>query len=272
VTLDRASVLLEDLCVANDIPVSHGFGHAARVLEHAQAAIEAHPFQLGQSRALAICLAALLHDADDGKYFSKNVDVPYANARQIAKVAGAPDEVVEDMALMISFVSTSNNGNSVPHQAVLEPELLWPRWADRLEAIGERGVVRCWQYHVEVDKPLFDSRTPLAECEEEVWAHICPSSLEAYGRKMLKSQTMLDHYYYVLLNVARPPQIALDNAYFKENFAKGTAPLLEICIELGVTGSIDVDRIQEMGKRLDADNHSSCSSVSTSQQTPACNL
>merc|ERR1712190_451375 len=76
----------------------------------------------------------------------------------------------------------------------------------------------------------------------------------------------------LLLNVARPPQIALDNAYFEENFAKGAAPLLKICIELGVTGSIDVDRIQEMGKRLDADNHSSCSSVSTSQQTPACNL
>lgn len=44
----------------------------------------------------------------------------------------------------------SKNGNSVPDDAVREPELLWPRWADRLEATGEIGILRAlssrWQF------------------------------------------------------------------------------------------------------------------------------
>lgn len=36
----------------------------------------------------------------------------------------------------------SANGNSIPEDALHEPELLWPRWADRLEATGEIGIVR----------------------------------------------------------------------------------------------------------------------------------
>jgi hypothetical protein len=48
------------------------------------------------------------------------------------------------MTEMISYVSASANGNRVPERAESEPYLLWPRWCDRLEAIGPIGAVRCY--------------------------------------------------------------------------------------------------------------------------------
>ena len=40
-----------------------------------------------------------------------------------------------------------------PPDAKLCPELLWPRWADRLEATGAIGVVRCHQYNAKAGAP-----------------------------------------------------------------------------------------------------------------------
>jgi hypothetical protein len=45
---------------------------------------------------------------------------------------------------MIKFVSASGNGNQVPEEALLQPELLWVRFCDRLEAIGVIGAIRCY--------------------------------------------------------------------------------------------------------------------------------
>ena len=50
---------------------------------------------------------------------------------------------------MISYVSASDNGNSIPERARSNPELLWVRFSDRLEAIGMIGAVRCYQYNEE---------------------------------------------------------------------------------------------------------------------------
>ncbi len=98
------------------------------------------------ARAMACRLAALLHDADDKKYFPATC-TSYANAERIAHHAGAPRPVVAEVLRMIDWVSCSHNGNQCPPEARLEPELLWPRWADRLEAVGEIGVARCYLYN-----------------------------------------------------------------------------------------------------------------------------
>ena len=52
-----------------------------------------------------------------------------------AKTANVKEEVME----MISYVSASVNGNSVPTRAEKDPSLLWPRFCDRLESIGVIG-------------------------------------------------------------------------------------------------------------------------------------
>jgi uncharacterized protein len=248
--VDKAKALLEELLVQHKIDESHGFGHALRVLTHAERAIRAAPFELSTIRCLAVRLAALLHDADDRKYFPGGPEAGYANARQIAEMAGAPAEVIVDSIYMISLVSTSSNGNAIPCRAVVEPELLWPRWADRLEAVGEMGVLRCWQYANEISQPLFDNETPKPTCVEDVWTEVTPEKLDAYKSKVRTSRTMLDHYYSVLLSVARPPSHALQNPYLEAEFAGGATPLVDICLEFGRTGKIDEAKLQNMCAKL----------------------
>ena len=53
-------------------------------------------------------------------------------------------QVIDEAVLMISYVSASGNGNSVPQECIERPYLLWPRFSDRLEAIGTIGMVRCF--------------------------------------------------------------------------------------------------------------------------------
>ena len=92
---------------------------------------------------------ALLHDADDKKYFPANEGYP--NAAKICQTALASTKrfnakaVEKEMRKMIAYVSASDNGNSIPKRALSNPELLWVRYADRLEAIGPIGAVRCFQ-------------------------------------------------------------------------------------------------------------------------------
>ena len=63
---------------------------------------------LPEARALAVRLAALLHDADDRKYFPDTCKT-YANARQIMSEAGAAEAEVEtDQNLFLPKYSTEN--------------------------------------------------------------------------------------------------------------------------------------------------------------------
>ena len=55
-----------------------------------------------------------------------------------------PQEVIKEVHEIISYVSASDNGNTIPKRAKKHPELLWVRMADRLEAIGAIGAVRCY--------------------------------------------------------------------------------------------------------------------------------
>ena len=194
-TVRRATELLAVVFATAGVDDSHGILHAQQVLRNLDAALAAAEHPISAERHLACRLAALLHDADDAKYFPKTQktcvgvgaggntgkgDVAgeccstecagsgveredssgesedsgqagnYPNAASVAARAGAPLHVAADMLRMIACVSCSTNGNDVPPEAVDEPELLWPRWADRLEAVGEVGVARCYVYNTHV--------------------------------------------------------------------------------------------------------------------------
>ena len=60
---------LEALFASHAVDASHGILHARAVLAHADAALAAAARPLPAERALAVRLAALLHDADDKKYW-----------------------------------------------------------------------------------------------------------------------------------------------------------------------------------------------------------
>jgi len=244
---------LHELCVKHNIPESHGFAHAVRVLGHVdQALAVARPVPT-VPRQLSARLAALLHDADDRKYFPDCPKGELPNARRVMKEVGADEKVVEDALKMISLVSCSKNGNSAPPEAREAPELLFPRWADRLEATGQIGAVRCWQYNQEMGAKLCDESTPRPRSEAEVWELATPERFEKYQSSGGQSASMMDHYFDKLLRVARPPSELLRNDYFEAEMARRSAPLVEICLAYGEAGEVPLERLQTWADKLKAE-------------------
>ena len=73
---------------------------------------------------------------------------------------------------MIGLCSASKNGNTVPKEAKLNPEILWVRFCDRLEAIGIIGAIRCYQVTRERNAALhIPGKTPRPLSEAEVWQY-----------------------------------------------------------------------------------------------------
>ncbi len=134
-----------------EIKPSHGWAHVEAVYNHAAKACSSrHPNTppLTCQDCMEVKVAALLHDMDDRKYFPHNKGCE--NARAIMAEAGLTDAAaVERVVEMIELVSCSANGNRVPsHIAEAGAwHRLIPRWADRLEAVGPVGVVRCYRYN-----------------------------------------------------------------------------------------------------------------------------
>ena len=173
--IEKAIELLGDLVDEHGIPDSHGLGHALAVLANMRQCLAHSKSELSDMFILSLKLAALLHDSDDRKYF----DEGSKNAIKILEEALKEDETLKKkestkyirrVVQMISYVSTSTHGNSMTPETIKEPELLWVRHCDRLEAMGTVGVVRCYQFSVESDRVLSVPETPRATTEEEVWA------------------------------------------------------------------------------------------------------
>lgn len=143
---------------------------------------DSHTLNLTEERMLTLRLAALLHDADDRKYFkngSNNAEIIVAESlNAIDKSQSQIDnheKIKQDTLMMIKHVSASKNGNKIPEEAVDYPEVLWPRCCDRLEAIGPIGAVRCYQYNFEVNTPLdVEGVTPRPKSAEEMWSYVVP--------------------------------------------------------------------------------------------------
>ena len=246
-TLTLATDGLRALCDSAGIDASHGIDHALTVLGHLEAAVAVAPETLPASRVLAMRLAALLHDADDKKYWKT---ANYANAAAIMAKAGAAPAVIDDAVRMISLVSCSANGNSCPADAAAHPELLWPRWADRLEAVGEVGVVRCYLFNKKKGEPMSSESTPRPQTWEEALALATDERFAKYQASGGASASMIDHYYDKLLQVARPPPELVCNRYLEEAGLQGAEPLLRICQAYGETGEVPLSMIESLASKL----------------------
>jgi len=214
------------------VPDEHGADHALKVLQHATAALGAEPVPPPPGRRLAVQLAALLHDADDRKYFPEGADKTLPNAAAIlAEVLAEREDAseVQEYALAaIRLVSASGNGNSVPPEAAADPLLLYARWADRLEAVGYAGVYRCWRYTLERGCPLYLSDTPAPRNADEAFAFATPERFAAY-QAVGHSESMLDHYFDKLLSLVEP-LVDHPNSYISEAGAYGSTPLVGACV------------------------------------------
>lgn len=112
----------------------HGYDHVIRVT---QTAIEIAQTLLCNMQV--VILAALLHDADDGKLFNT---VNNANARKLMAEIAVDDATIEWVVQAINEVSFSHNGNTKP--STIEGAIV--RDADRLDAIGAIGIARTFAY------------------------------------------------------------------------------------------------------------------------------
>lgn len=245
-----AEIKLNALFTEVNMPVSHGLNHCLTVVGHMTKAIESDDnnsqiVKLSEKRKLSLCLAALLHEADDHKYF-KNDSSNAANIlsdvlesqKDVEDVSGIQSEVLE----MISYVSASVNGNSVPDKAKNDHSLLWPRLCDRLEAIGTIGAVRCYEYNTEIGDPLYTENTPRPSTNEEVWNFVTEDRWKSYQNGG-NSASMMDHYYDKLLQIAVFQPDVVNNKYLVHEASQRVQPLLDICVEFGKTGVVPVDLI-----------------------------
>src|SRR5665648_164860 len=98
-SLDQETELLKGI-LQGKVDYSHGIEHALAVLNHAEEALKVTDHKLTGDEILAIRLAALLHDADDRKYFPANKD--YQNARTVLE--SHKEEVRELVLRMIDAV------------------------------------------------------------------------------------------------------------------------------------------------------------------------
>ena len=192
------------------IQASHGLkSHVLVVHYHAVQAVRAcHP-PLSAETAMEIEVAALLHDVDDEKYFPKkntssSSTARYPNAESILRQAGlSPTSTTHGKSIlfMIQLVSCSQNGNRVPPSIIESGDYhyLIPRWADRIEAVGTKGVLRCYQYNREHGHALWSRHSPRPQSETEMWQYATPERFQAYQDRSGTSEDMISHYYDKLL-------------------------------------------------------------------------
>lgn len=226
-----------------EIKESHGIKHVVAVYEHAQKAIQVHKPTLSSMQSMKVLISALLHDLDDHKYFPHNIN--YENAREVMTCVGLNETSQSSIIELISFVSCSTNKNNLP-KVVSENNAYWmliPRWADRLEAVGCVGVIRCYQYNREIGAPMCSEQSPRPQSVEEVWEYARPERFEAYDGN---STDMISHYYDKLLHIARPPPSIVCNSYLETTALESSKELVDVCLRYGLTAKVDEDYIQSL--------------------------
>lgn len=232
------------------IDESHGLLHMLIVLYHVSIALSTFKFSndISEKEKIKIQLAALLHDIDDHKYFPNNKN--YNNARKIlVETRKNENELsnddIDDIIEMISWVSSSINGDFIPKKAIFKEYLLYPRYADRLEALGIIGVKRALQYTLKQQKEgnpkgiLFDIYTPKARDEIRLWDIASDFRYREYTGT---SKSMIDHFYDKLLRLGKFP---IRNIYFDKETYKRLQPLIDITLYFGTTDNITEKELKE---------------------------
>ncbi len=228
------------------IDPSHGLEHALVVLCHTEKALQSYleklpeDFHISEQELLNVRLAALLHDIDDSKYFPDN---HYQNARLILSKAGLDPENIESVIKMISWVSSSANGDTIPPEVSSTNKIfmLFPRYADRLEAIGIIGLQRTLEYNKHKGRPLCIPKEPNPGVTiDYIYENIAtPERYQAYSGN---SATMIDHLYDKLLRLGIYP---IKNDYFDEECASRQGPLKAIAVLYETQGNITEEQIND---------------------------
>lgn len=194
--IQYATSLLSACLTKAGVEQGHSVDHAIAVMNHAKAALR-HEENLSEQTKTNVKFAALLHDADDDKFFTNNSNL---NAITIMDACNLKYPNLQlDIALiirMISLVSTAKNKNSK-----VEPGYEWmliPRWADRLEAIGQIGIERTISYAEHIGNPMTTTNTLPVYNDADIERVAPYSRFEKYYGK---SDSVIDHIYDKILHI-----------------------------------------------------------------------
>ena len=223
--IQRARELLKSLFSNHQVDEAHGIIHADKVAEHARRAVEVETHVFPKTKE-NIILAALLHDADDKKFFNTP---DFNNAIAIVKLVDPDAEF--SVWRMIRRVSVRDNKHM---ENYMEYEEI-PAICDRLEAIGEVGIARCYIYTKAIGNPLFTEKTPRVTCEKELWQVATP---ERFANYKGNSDDMISHYYDKLVHLDK--DLKSNNPYLKQEIAKRKGVMLEFLFNFGRTGTLDI--------------------------------
>jgi uncharacterized protein len=228
---------LKILFAGKNIPENHGINHARRVLKHVRWAImndrNKHSSKMDSDQEIAVQLAAILHHADDHKYFPESNN--YKNARTIIWNVRCRD--LEELVIqMIKYTSISFYDNSIPEDIGESSWLLYPRWADRLDAIGYPGVIRVWEYSEKNGWPLYSANTQKGLTNDEILQIAADQKSIDPISPDNKSGSMIDYYYDKLLHIKI---VCPDNEYLTSEALSRMNPLIEVCRDYG-RGILDV--------------------------------
>jgi hypothetical protein len=99
--MDNYIYKLNIILSTHNVCLSHGITHAIAVMHHAENALNHTTFKFDEKIKRCVKLAALLHDADDRKFFPNNQN--YENLRQILD-----DLPSDEIDLIIKRLNISN--------------------------------------------------------------------------------------------------------------------------------------------------------------------
>lgn len=241
---NAANILRNRFSRFTQIDEGHGIGHALRVLNLSKRAILYEKLTTEQS--LCVQLAALLHDAEDEKFFPGGDGIVETI---VEKCAPEMPEINKTVSLMISWVSTSKNGNKIPEDS--EPWMLIPRWCDRLEAIGNIGILRCYQYSIKKGMMFRTKSTPSIFNMEQL-KHVAPKS--RYESYVGKSDSMIDHYYDKLVHIGLDSSLC-GNKFLLQESEKRMKIIYKFLFDLAKNGNkidvVEMEALEEKERKKD---------------------
>jgi len=238
---DSIKEKLKAFCIHHEIDSSHGYEHACEVMQNACMVIETwdEPLVINGDVAMMITVAALLHDADDAKYFPDSND--YEHARELLRGDIFSSSEIETIIQMIDLVSTSKNKDTVPEGLPLW--MLIPRYSDRLEAIGVIGLERAYEYTKKKIQPMYLESTVRPQSLLEIEA---TATKERYEKYTNASVSLVDHIYDKLLHLNKFP---IRNEYLDNECEKRMQPLYDFLLEFGRKGEMSSEEIYDFIKK-----------------------
>lgn len=206
----------------------HGLEHALKVGENCLNALLSYTGKIGTTEIFAVIRAGLFHDLDDGKFTAtKN----YENARNALKFL--PDNQVDLVIKMIDLVSCSKNGNEI--DANLPVWMYYPRWADRIESLGLRGVEECKTYSDFIGRPYFTEETVRVSNLDELRSVATSERFAEYvGKRKTSPDTMIDHYYDKTVHLC----VDTGNDWLNARMKEGMEEIHRVLFDFGRNGTL----------------------------------